>query len=83
VTLVSPDGHTTAQITDASGIAMGAPTSGELRLSNGMTRAGCNPSIVWSEDSDFLAVPQWTRERSQRLLIVCLSRRTSRYAPGE
>ena len=82
-TLTSPDGRTTAAIADAWEIAMGAPTSGELTLSNGMSRDSCNPSMIWSEDSDYLAVPQWTTDRAQRLLVLCVSKRTSRYAPGQ
>jgi hypothetical protein len=81
--LASPDGRTVARVADASEIAMGAPTSGTLQLSNGMSRESCNPSMVWSDDSAYLAVPQWTRERRQRLLIVSVARQTSRYAPGE
>jgi hypothetical protein len=66
----SPDGTKTASIARASEVAMGAPTSGELRLSTGPTLESCNPSIVWSDDSRFLAVPQWTPSRSQRLVVV-------------
>jgi hypothetical protein len=67
---VSPDGRWTAEIADASEIAMGAPTSGTLRLSDGRTLEGCNPSMVWSTDSRFLAVPVWTRDRKQRLCLL-------------
>jgi hypothetical protein len=62
---------------------MGAPTLGVLRISNGLTRPSCNPSMVWSSDSEYLAVPQWTRGRGQRLMIISVSRRASRLAPGE
>jgi len=61
---------------------MGAPTSGILNISNGMSYRGCNPSIVWSDDSQYLAVPQWTRERDQRLLVISLVDKSSGYAPG-
>lgn len=81
--LTSPDGNVTATIRDAMEIAMGAPTSGELVLSNGLSRHDCSPSMVWSSDSEYLAVPEWTRERNQRLLIISMSRRQSRYAPGK
>ena len=70
VEVSSPDGKLTAIIKDAGEIAMGAPTSGTLRLSNGFTVEGCKPSIVWSSDSQYLAVPQWTKNKAQRLLIV-------------
>jgi hypothetical protein len=62
---------------------MGAPTSGQLLMSNGMTREMCNPSIVWSDDSEFLAVPQWTTGRTQRLMVISIQHRTSRYVDDE
>jgi len=79
----SPDGALIAVIDEAREIAMGAPTSGELRISNGMARDGCNPSIVWSDCSSFLAVPWWTRERRQRLMVISVARRSSRCFAGE
>jgi len=47
----SPDGTKTARLDDGHEIGMGAPTSGRLVLSTGLQLAGCNPSMVWSEDS--------------------------------
>ena len=76
VDLVSPNGLYRARISDASEIAMGAPTFGTLvvtEVSNGHVCArldSINPSLVWSADSRALAAPQWTRERNQRLVIV-------------
>ena len=82
VYLTSPDGKLTAVIDDASEVGMGAPTYGILNISNGMFYQSCNPSIVWSDDSRYLAVPQWTRERDQRLLVISLEDQSSGYAPG-
>ena len=81
--LSSPDGKTTAVIDDAGEVGMGAPTSGRLRLSNGLTFESCNPSLVWSSDSKYLAVPQWTPLRNQRLLIISVTDCRHGYAPGE
>jgi len=60
-------------------IRMGAPTAGTLLISEhaGDGRVlvrveSCNPSLVWSTDSQALAVPQWTPELLQRLCIVSL-----------
>ena len=78
---VSPDGKHTAEIEDVWEVGMGAPTSGKLRLSDGTTYESCNPSIVWSDDSEYLAVPQWTEDRSQRLLVISMSRRRSVHVP--
>ncbi len=68
--LTSPNGLYHAKIYDANEIAMGAPTSGTLIIEGIITINNCNPSIVWSSDSLYLAAPQWTRDRSQRLVIV-------------
>lgn len=80
--LASPDGQVTARIVDAGEIAMGAPTSGRLLLSNGQMVESCNPSMVWSDDSCFLAVPRWTPGREQQLVIVDVRRRKVRVIPG-
>jgi hypothetical protein len=36
----------------------------------------CNPSAVWSDDSKFLAVPQWTKLQRQRILVISIERAT-------
>jgi len=82
VYLTSPDGMLTAAINDAREVGQGAPTSGILNISNGLSYQRCNPSIVWSDDSQYLAVPQWTRAREQRLLVISLEQKFSGYAPG-
>ncbi|MFQ5810279.1 MAG: hypothetical protein ACE5JM_11725 [Armatimonadota bacterium] len=82
VEAASPDGEIVAKIEDATEVAMGALTWGRLVLSNSMFRERCNPSIVWSDDSEYVAMPQWTPDRMQRLVIISVSRRQSWYAPG-
>ena len=68
--LDSPDGEFTAKFEYASEVCQGGPTYGVVTLSNGMTFDSCNPSFVWSTDSKYLAVPQWTHYREQRLLVI-------------
>lgn len=68
--LISPNGASRATIFAAGEIAMGAPTRGTLRLNGVEICEGCNPSMVWSRDSQLLAIPQWTITKSQRLLII-------------
>ena len=80
---MSPDGRLVAEVIDLNEVAMGAPTRGTLRVSNGLVREGCGPSVVWSADSEYLAVPEWTRSRDQRLVVLSMSRREAWYAPGE
>jgi hypothetical protein len=80
--LTSPDGQLTARIVDAGEIAMGAPTAGRLVLSTGQTVESCSPSMVWSDDSRFLAVPRWTPGREQQLVIVDVQRWKTRVIPG-
>jgi len=67
---MSPNGEMTAKVDPALEVAMGAPTMGDLKISNGIVVRRCNPSLVWSEDSRYLAVPQWTNQRMQRLIVV-------------
>jgi hypothetical protein len=63
-------------MSDATEVAMGAPMKGTLIVesvfssSATMTVQDCNPSFVWSDNSAMLAVPQWTRDRMQRLALV-------------
>src|ERR1700674_2290580 len=82
VSLTSPDGKFTAGIDDAQEVRMGAPTFGTLKISNGMSYESCNPSIVWSDDSKYLAVPQWTHQNDQRLLVISLEKHAARYVSG-
>lgn len=53
---------------------MSNPTVGTLRTTNGHEIARCSPAFIWSDDSRYLAVPQWIRRFGlflrQRLLIV-------------
>jgi len=71
---LSPNGNVVAEIKQAVEHSMGNPTTGTLRMSDGLELTDCNPSFVWSNDSRFLAVPRWCRRfglfRRQRLVIV-------------
>jgi hypothetical protein len=67
----SPDGHRTAQIDPASENGMSNPTSGTLCVTGGPHISDCNPSFIWSDDSCYLAVPQFHGFFGrQRILIV-------------
>jgi hypothetical protein len=87
----SPDGKLVAKIDPATEVSMGNPTSGTLCVSNGLHLARCNPSFVWSDDSRFLAVPQYFGFFGrQRLLVIWFekhrvyaSRRTAWYFQPE
>jgi hypothetical protein len=73
-TAVAPDGRVVAAIEQAFEHSMSNPTVGTLRTSDGLELPNCNPAFIWSDDSRFLAVPQWRRRfglfRRQRLAIV-------------
>jgi len=75
----SPDGTLVARIDPAHEVSMGNPTSGILCVSNGLHVERCNPSFVWSDDSNFLAVPQFFQElvlfRRQRVLVISFQRK--------
>jgi hypothetical protein len=84
VTLSSPDGRFTATMTGAAQVEMGAPTRGTLQISNGIVRDDCNPSIVWSDDSQFLAASEIVDHgQPARVLVFSMSRGEARYAPGQ
>ena len=55
----SPDGKLVARIDPAYEVSMSNPTSGMLCVSPGLPIDRCNPSFSWSDDSRFLAVPQY------------------------
>ena len=69
----SPDGRFTAEIQKASEMSMCAPTKGKLCVSGGREISDCSPAFLWSEDSRYLAVPQWVsrflRRAKQRIII--------------
>lgn len=86
---ISPDGRFRASISGAGEICMGGPTCGTLVISENrkggqvMARVElCSPSFVWSSDSRALAVPQWRKDRSQRLCVVSVPAGVVRAAPG-
>ncbi|WP_146462586.1 hypothetical protein [Rubripirellula tenax] len=53
---------------------MSNPTVGTLKMTTGLEVPRCSPAFLWSDDSRYLAVPQWIRRLGlflrQRLLIV-------------
>lgn len=79
VELLSPDTAVLARY-EGGEIAMGAPSGGTLVLSNGQSYASCNASMQWSDDSSYLAVPQWTPARHQRLMLIRISDGAVAYA---
>lgn len=67
----SPDGRRVALIDPAYEVSMGNPTSGLLCVTGGPHLDRCNPSFLWSQDSRYLAVPQYHGFFGrQRLLMV-------------
>lgn len=70
---VAPDGTMRAWMV-ATEISMSNPTIGELQFSNGLRVPKCNPAFIWSDDSRFLAVPQWRFrfgvQLRQRILVL-------------
>ena len=67
----SPDGRRVAQIDPASEMGMSNPTSGLLCVTGGPHIERCSPSFIWSDDSHYLAVPQYHRFFGrQRVLIL-------------
>jgi hypothetical protein len=73
-TAKSPDGSLTAEIEHAREHSMGNPTIGTLQVHGVCEIPRCNPAIMWSQDSRYLAVPKWHRKfgllLSQRIVIL-------------
>ena len=82
VRVVSPDGRLIAKIEHAQEFRMSSPTSGLLEITNGVTLERCSPSLVWSDNSEYLAVPQWQEDSTQRLVIVRMCDGEIEYLPG-
>lgn len=77
---VAPNGLHVAEIAHAMEHSMSNPTVGTLRVSDGLELQKCGPAFLWSDDSRYLAVPQWHRRfvsgLHQRLVIVDVEHRT-------
>jgi tetratricopeptide (TPR) repeat protein len=80
---VSPNGKLTAAMRNGKEIGWGDPVSGTLEISSGVMVPDCSPSFVWSDDSRYLAVPQWTESMRQRILIIRISDGSIHAASGE
>ena len=76
--MLSPDGRWSAKIAYAPEIFMSGPTKGTLVISSLFDISDCNPAFVWSDDSRYLAVPQWKYWlfRRERLLLIDTQTRT-------
>lgn len=84
--LTSPDGKMWAKIENAVEVSMGNPTVGTLVTSTGLQIGHCNPSFIWSDDSKYIAVPQYSYSRflgvgKQRLLIIDFESNTNLLSP--
>lgn len=71
---LSPDSKMIAEIPHAHEISMRNPTSGRSHLSVGLQLERCNPNFMWSDDSRYLAVPQFFSRfgllRRQQIVVV-------------
>jgi len=86
-TATSPDGESIARFHDGMEVAMGAPTMGALTVNRGgvdreiSSRAAA--SMVWSDDSRFLAFSEWTRAKKQNLCVYRVADGTIQRSPDE
>ena len=83
----SPDGLHSAEIRDAWELSMSGPTYGRLKLSNGFELELCSPVFIWSDDSRYLAAPQWIRwclfGTKQRIVVVDVKTSVAYAMPGK
>jgi hypothetical protein len=70
VEVSSPNGEFVAKVVSTHEIAMGAPVSGMLFVNGKAISKRCSSSIVWSNDSRFIAFPEWTWSNNQKLKIL-------------
>jgi hypothetical protein len=70
VEVVSPNGEQLAKVINTHEIAMGAPVSGLLFVNDKAISVRCSSSIIWSDDSRYIAFPEWTRSNNQKLKIL-------------
>ena len=79
----SPDGRLWAMVGDATEFQMGGPMVGTLRLSDGTREELCGVSLVWSDDSRYLAVPRLDPVRPAfEVLVIRVADGVRRMAPG-
>lgn len=64
---------------------MSNPTCGTLQAESGLQLESCSPSFVWSNDSRYLAVPQFFRRfgffRRQRMAVIDVRDRQGYLSP--
>jgi len=81
----SPNGSDYAEITGAYEVSMSNPTYGTLHTRSGLVLDYCSPSFIWSDDSRYLAVPQFFMRlktfRRQRMVIIDTKARCAYRSP--
>lgn len=74
----SPNGQKSLEFGYVGEVAMGAPLSGECFLNINGEKLKLNGMfggpIVWSENSEKAAIPYWTQNRFQKLVIIDTTR---------
>ena len=70
VEVSSPNGESLAQVLNTHEIAMGAPAAGRLFVNGKAISKRCSTSIIWSDDSRYIAFPEWTWSNNQKLKIL-------------
>ncbi len=68
--LWSPDGTKFATMCDFYEYGMGSPPVASLKVYANLDVKGCSPSIVWSNDSRYLAAPRITHNRRVELVVA-------------
>lgn len=82
---LSPDGQWRARIDSAFEISMSGPTSGILSIDKAFNIPDCNPAFIWSDNSRYLAVPQWKYffRKRERLLIIDIQTKSIFFSPSQ
>jgi hypothetical protein len=80
--LKSPNGAHVAKLSGLSEYGMGSPTTGRLEVA-GYQIDSANPSVVWSDDSRFIAFPMFNDDRIFRIMVIDVDAHRTRLVPGE
>lgn len=86
IDVISPDSAMTASIKNGQEFAMSAPVICDIVVGN-LSMTMCSPSIIWSNDSRYLAIPVWRLNRNdpywtESVYLVDILNNKMRSAPG-
>lgn len=77
--MFSPNNELYAEFMYEYEVCQGGPFFGYLKINDDAIIRSCNSSFVWSDDSKFIAVPIWDKQRNQLLGLYDVTSGILRY----